>query len=95
MFVEFIRGGHATRHYAEGHAAYLRDTVRRSVRELEEATPEAAIRNATRNCIQLLKRLDRELSGIRAALDNDTALAVLGDRMKNIRKDLERAQSEL
>lgn len=95
LFVEFVRGGHSTRHYAEGHAAYLKTSVRRSMQELQEATPETTIRSAIRECIQLLRRLDRELSGIRPALDNDAALAGLRDRITDIRKGLERAQSGL
>jgi hypothetical protein len=95
LFVEFVRGGHATRHYAEGHAAYLKDSVTRSVEELEQTTPEASIQNVTAECIQLLKQLSGELSRMRTALDNDTALANASNRIRDIRQALERAQSGL
>jgi hypothetical protein len=95
LFVDFVRGGHATRHYAEGHAAYLADAIKRSAENLEQAVPEAGTESAVRECITQLKRLDRELSGIHARLDDQAALARASGRIRGIRKDLERAQSEL
>lgn len=95
LFVNFIRSGHSTRHYAEGHAAYLDDAVKQSLNELERAVPEPKIQYAVGECITQLKRLERELSGIRPALKSEGALSGIRDRMSEIRKSLERAQSDL
>jgi hypothetical protein len=95
LFVEFVRGGHATRNYAEGHAAYLDDAVKRSINELQQAEPEPPAEGAVGQCVIQLKRLRRELSGIHSAFGNDAGLAAARDRIGDIRKALERAQSNL
>jgi hypothetical protein len=41
MFIDYIRQGHATRHYAEGHATYLKDAVTQLEKEFEQAVPES------------------------------------------------------
>lgn len=95
MFIDYVRHGGATRTFAEGHAGYLENEIQRSVKDLEQAVPEAGTESAVRECITQLERLDRELSGIHAVLDKNAALASAEERIADIRKNLERAQSEL
>ena len=95
MFVDYIRQGHATRHYAEEHAAYLEDAVEQSAKELEQGTPEPGTENAVHECRIQLELLCHELSGIRAAIGNNNALAAAKERMGSIRARLEKANSSL
>ncbi|MGI9075587.1 MAG: hypothetical protein ACR2JB_30630 [Bryobacteraceae bacterium] len=95
MFIDYIRQGHATRHYAEGHATYLKDAVAQLDKELEQAAPEPGTQNVVSDCRSYMALLCRELSGIATNVGDNDALAVAGKRMENIRKSLERAYSFL
>jgi hypothetical protein len=95
MFIGYIRQGRATRHYAEGHATYLKDAVTQLEKELEQAAPEPGTQNVVPECRSYLELLCRELSGIATNVGDNDALAAAGKRMENIRKSLEKAYSSL
>jgi hypothetical protein len=95
MFIDYIRQGRSTRPYAQGHALYLEDEVKRSIQELGHGVPGSGTQNAIRECIAGLNSLDRELARIPTALGNDSALADAQERLRNIQKTLERARLDL
>lgn len=95
IFIDFVRRGQATRQYAEGHAAYLEDAVKRSAKELEQEVPEPGTEKAVRECRTQLNSLARELSQVPAAIKEDDALAASRDRIAEVRKALEAAQTGL
>jgi hypothetical protein len=96
MFIDYIRQGHATRHYAEGHATYLKDAVTQLEKEFEQAVPEPGTpQNVGSNCKSYMQMLCRELSGVATKFGDNDALAAAGKRMENIRKNLEKAYSSL
>jgi hypothetical protein len=95
LFVDYVRQGRSTRHYADGHAAYLDDAVRQSLDELKQAEPTPVTATAVRECRTQLELLDRELSGIPARFGHDEALAAAKERMAGMRTSLEKADSSL
>jgi hypothetical protein len=95
MFIDYIRQGHATHHYAEGHATYLKDAVTQVEKELAQAAPELGTEDAVRECRTCMALLRRELSGIATAAADSEALAAARKRIENLRKSLEKAYSSL
>jgi hypothetical protein len=95
MFIDYIRQGHATRHYAEGHATYLKDAVTQLEKELEQAVPEPGAQNVFSDYRSYVQMLCRELSVVATRFGDNDALAAAGKRMENIRKNLEKAYSSL
>jgi hypothetical protein len=95
LFVDYIHEGRSTRHYAEGHAAYLEDAIQQSLDKLERAEPEPGTATAVHECRAQLELLDRELSGIPEKFGHDEALAAAKVRMTSIRASLEKAGSSL
>jgi hypothetical protein len=95
MFIDYIRQGHTTRHYAEGHATYLKDAVTQLEKELEQAVPEPGAQNVVSDCRSYVQMLRRELSVVATKFGDNDALAATGKRMENIRKNLEEAYSSL
>jgi hypothetical protein len=95
MFIDYIRQGRATRHYAEGHATYLKDAVTQLEKELEQAVPEPGAQNVVSDCRSYVQMLRRELSVVATEFGDNDALAAAGKRMENIRKNLEEAYSSL
>jgi hypothetical protein len=95
MFIDYIRQGHATHHYAEGHATYLKDAVTQLENELEGAVPQPGIENVISECRSDIDLLRHELSGIAANVGDNAALGAARKRIENIRKSLEKANSSL
>jgi hypothetical protein len=93
MFIDYIRQGHATRHFAEEHAMYLADEAKRSAKKLAQARPEKGSEDIVHGCRAQLERLSGELAAIPTAIGNDDALAVVKDALTRMRADLEKAQS--
>jgi len=91
VFIDFVLQKRSTRPYAEEHAAYLKDEIEQSARELGRAEPEPDAKEAVRECRGALGELARELNGIRAAArgnDRD-ALVAARARTRQIRESLE------
>ena len=95
LFVDYVRQGRSTRHYADGHAAYLEDAVQQSLDKLKQAEPEPGTATAIHECRTQLELLDRELFGIPAKFGHDEALAAAKERMASMRAGLEKAGSSL
>jgi hypothetical protein len=95
LFIDYVRQGRSTRHYADGHAAYLEDAVQQSLNKLKQAEPEPGMATAVRECRTQLELLDRELSGIPAKFGRDEALAAAQERLAGMRASLEKAASSL
>jgi hypothetical protein len=95
MFIDYIRSGRATHHYAAAQTAYLKNAVGRSLKEIGDGTPEPGIEEAVRECRTLLERLAQELAAIQRSIDNDDALAGAGERIGIIHKELENARAKL
>lgn len=95
MFSDYIRQGHATHHYANGHASYLKDGVKELEKELGEAAPEPGTEKVVPEFRTYMALLSHELSGIAPTLGDNDALAAARVRIENIRKSLEKAYSSL
>ncbi len=93
MFITYIRDGHATRQYAECHAAYLEKEAQRSEHDFATAVPGPRTAEAVRECRTQLRALQAELSGIPGAIDHPLALADSGKRIERIRENLTEANS--
>jgi hypothetical protein len=94
MFVDYLRQGRATRHYAQEHAAYLEEAVSRSAKELEQAGPARGAESVLGECKIQLGSLRNELSRLRKAPDNNT-LDTVKQNLTTIRESLELANSHL
>ncbi|HVX67613.1 MAG TPA: hypothetical protein VHA11_13460 [Bryobacteraceae bacterium] len=88
IFLDFILQGHATRHYAEAHAGYLRDAVEQSAKELDTAAAEPDAADSLRECRIRLREIARELSGIPTATRDRPRLAAARARLGQIRESL-------
>ena len=95
MFIDYIRRSRYTHDFAEQHAAYLDAEIARSAHELSQAVPQPAIESQFQKCRTQLNQLRDELTGVRANLRNDPALAATNIRLEKIRHDLEQAKSSL
>jgi hypothetical protein len=91
MFIDFVLEGRATRVYAEGHAAYVRDEVEQSAKDLDSAVAEPDVADYVRACRMQLNELIGGLSEIRAALGDTDRLAAAKAKMKQIRESLPKA----
>jgi hypothetical protein len=96
-FIDFVLRGHAPRHYAEEHTAYLEEAIGKSAKELKQTVPEAGANDSVRECQIGLNSLARELSGIRTAIaaNDKSALAAAFGRITAIRESLEKANAHL
>jgi hypothetical protein len=97
LFIDFVLQGHSTRRYAEGHSVYLEQAVEQSAKELGQTAPAADVENSVRECRSNLGMLARELSRIRAAIrgGDEDALHAAQARIRHIRENLEKANSQL
>jgi hypothetical protein len=95
MFIDYIRQGHATRHYTQAHATYLKERVTQLEKELAQAVPEPATADVVRECRTCMALLHRELSTIAIAAGDNAALDAARKRIENLRKSLEKAYSYL
>jgi hypothetical protein len=95
MFIDYIRQGHATHHYAEGHATYLKDAVTQLEKELAQAAPEAGTENVIPECRSYMELLRRELSSIATVAGDNAALAAARKRMVDLRDSLEKVYSSI
>lgn len=95
MFVDYIRQGQATRHYAVGHATYLKNAVTKLEKELDQAAPEPGTTNVVPACRRYMDLLCHELSGIAREVGDPDALAAARKRIENLRKSLGKAYSSL
>lgn len=95
MLIGYIRSGHATHHYAAAQTAYLKEAVRRSLKEIGEGTPEPDIEEPVHECRTLLERLAQEMAVLQRSMDNDEALGAVSGRTGIIHKDLENARAKL
>jgi hypothetical protein len=94
LYVDYVRQGRATRHYAQEHAAYLEEAVSRSAKELEEGAAAPGIENALSECKTQLGLLHNELSGLQRTSDNN-ALNTAKQNLTKIRESLKKANSQL
>jgi hypothetical protein len=97
IFIDFVLRGHATRHYAEEHSAYLKDAVEQSTKEFREGAPEPDVENSVRECEIKLSMLAGEISRIQTAIGNDDVEALLASkgRIRQIREGFEKVNSQL
>ena|SRR5215471_12491161 len=83
MFLDFVLRGQATRVYAEEHAAYLTDEIKRSVKELEHAVAAPGVEGTLQKVRNGLGLLAGEISSIRQMIDNRQALTATRARSGN------------
>jgi hypothetical protein len=95
MFIDYIRQGHATHHYAEGHANYLKDAVTQLEKELAQAPPKPGTENVVPECRSYMELLCLELSDIATNFGDNAALAAARKRMEKLRERLEKAYSSI
>src|SRR3954469_15819373 len=95
MFIDFVLQGHATRSYAEQHAAYLEQAVEQSAKELEQAQPEPGSEDALRECRTQLRLLGRQLAAIQSSISDNAALVAAREKIKQIGKNAAEANSHL
>ena len=93
MFLDFVLQGHATRSYAQGHAAYLEEEVERSAKDLDNAVAEPDAADSVSECRTQLHHMAGELSDIGDALGDRNRLAAAKARIRQIRESLEKAAS--
>ena len=95
LFIDYVRQGRATPHYAQEHAGYLQDAVEHSRRELERDVAQQDSQEAFDVCRSQLTLLAAELGSIRAAIGNKDALAAAQPHIAAIRDRLHKAGTDL
>lgn len=95
MFIDYVREGHSTRRYAEGHISYLEDAIDEEIQHLEQAAPAPDAATAVHQCLAQLKLLRGELTGMRGDIDNRKRLAAARETVGRIRQGLAKANSLL
>jgi hypothetical protein len=93
--VDLLRQGRSTDRYADGHLAYLSEELNHSLKELEEASPDAAIASTAQNARTLLGSLALQVAAVRSDLGDSGALSNARQQIAKTRADLEAAKSSL
>jgi hypothetical protein len=94
-FIDYVCQGRATANFTEGHTQYLTEEIGRCTEELgKPVTDKQAERKlqAVRNNLQALRT---ELRVVPHEMGNAQALIALNDRVREIRRELEAANSSL
>ena len=95
MFIEYLREERSTRDYAEGHANYLQQAVKRASKHLAQAAPQPVAASAIHECRTQLDLLLVELSSIPSELGHPDRLSAASERMGRMRESLAGANSRL
>lgn len=74
MFIDYVRKGQATKHFAEAHVLQLTKEIRHSEQELAAATPQPQAAKPFESCRAQFEFLRHELPIIPALMGNNDAL---------------------
>jgi hypothetical protein len=94
-FIDHVRAGRSTGAFAEGHAKYLADEAGRLAGELDGLSAAPADADSLRACRHQVGKLLNELELVRSAIGLDDALASRKNRLQEIRKAIETANTHL
>jgi hypothetical protein len=95
MFLGYVRQRHATKHFAQGHIAYLSEKLDRSVRKLRTTLPPLGEEDTEQTLSTQLDALNVELQEVRGRIDQETVLSTAQEHVRRIRLALDQANSSL
>jgi len=95
MFVDYMRQGRATRHFADGHLEFLIRELADSATKLRNVAPAPGGEEALRTLRVQLAALAEELQNVRKMPDNQPALAQAKAHLQQIQRVLEQTNSSL
>ena len=91
MFVDYMRQGRATRHYADGHLEFLIRELADSTTKLRDVAPVQGGDDALRTLRVQVNALEGELQNVRRMPDNQPTLAQAKVHLEQIQRVLDQA----
>ena len=89
VFLGYVRQHHATKHFAQGHIAYLIGELERSAKKLRTTASPPGEEDAAHKLSGLVETLKAELRDVHGRIDQDAALSAAQERVQRIRLALE------
>jgi hypothetical protein len=95
LFLGYVRQRHATKHFAQGHIAYLSEELERSAKKLRTTLPPLGEEDAEQRLSTLVDALNMELQEVRGRMDQDSVLSTAQAHVRRIRLALNQINSSL
>src|SRR5205809_1683729 len=79
MFLGYVRQHRATKHFAQGHLAYLAEELEQSAKKLHSSSPTPRDETSAKELSNLVDALNAELRSLRGRVDDEPAVAKAED----------------